>query len=397
MTKVFLICFLVATLSTRIFSIPVAPPPEAFKVFKQTPAPGPRITPYLKYQTEEAWREDELRRRKWEGIRNEKDVFQLQRKLRRELLEMIGELPEKKTPLNPRVTGTIQMTGFHIEKVIFESLPGVYVPALLYVPDDTRGPHPAVLVPCGHSADGKVHYQALCQRLVQHGYVVICWDPVGQGERSQFWDAKAKKSRYNLICAEHAVMGNLAYLAGANLARWEIWDGIRALDYLLTRPEVDPNRINITGTSGGGTQAILIAALDPRIKVVVPSCFITALPMRMYNRIFKDPDSDPEQDLFGMISEGLDHPGLLLLMYPRPVFIAAAVLDFFPIEGTHKTFREVASIYARFGHADRIAIAEGYHEHQYSVENQRAAIKFLDHFNGLPPANDLPAVKELDV
>ena len=75
---------------------------------------------------------------------------------------------------------------------------------------------------------------------------------------------KAGKSRYNLICAEHAVLGNLAYLAGTNLARWEIWDGIRAVDYLLTRPDVDSDRINITGTSGGGFQTALIAALDPQ-------------------------------------------------------------------------------------------------------------------------------------
>src|SRR2546426_3776955 len=395
MTKAFLTCILVATLSAHAFLSPVAPPPEAFRVFKQTPAPGPRITTYLKYQTEQAWREDDLRRREWEGIRNEKDVFQLQRELRRKLLEMIGELPAKKTPLNPLITGTIQMTGFHIEKVIFESLPGVYVPALLYVPDDTRGPHPAVLVPCGHSADGKVHYQALCQRLVQRGYVVICWDPVGQGERSQFWDTKAKKSRYNLICAEHAVMGNLAYLAGANLARWEIWDGIRALDYLLTRSEVDPHRINITGTSGGGFQAILIAALDRRIKPAAPSCYITALPMRVYNRIFADPDSDPEQDLYGMISNGVDHPGLLLMMYPRPVFVAAAVLDFFPIEGTHKTFREVENLYTRLWHADRIAMHEGYHGHEYSSENQEAAIQFLERLNQRPVRQGLPAVTEL--
>jgi Acetyl xylan esterase (AXE1) len=395
MSKAFLICVLAATVSGQALS-PVAPPPEAFRVFKQTPAPGPRITPYLKYQTEQAWREDELRRREWEGIRNEKDLFQLQRELRRKLLEMIGGLPERKTPLNPLVTGTIQMAGFHIEKLIFESLPGVYVPALLYLPDDTRGPLPAVLVPCGHSANGKVHYQALCERLVQRGYVVICWDPVGQGERSQFWDTKAGKSRYNLICAEHAVMGNLAYLAGANLARWEIWDGMRALDYLLTRPEVDPNRINITGTSGGGFQTILIAALDDRVKLAAPSCYITALPMRVYNRIFKDPDSDPEQDLYGMISNGIDHPGLLLLMYPRPVFMAAAVLDFFPIEGTHKTFREVADIYRRFYHGDRIAMTEGYHEHQYSPENQEAALYFMDHFNNLEPRHGLPPIKELD-
>src|SRR5690242_21617135 len=105
--------------------------------------------------------------------------------------------------------------------------------------------------------------------------------------------------------------------------------------------------------------------------------------MRVYSRMFKDSDSDPEQDLYWIISNGIDHPGLLLLMYPRPVFVAAAVLDFFPIEGAHKTVREITDIYGRFHHADRIAMAEGYHEHQFSPENQEAAMNFLDHFNGL--------------
>src|SRR5258707_161526 len=247
---------------------------------------------------------------------------------------MIGGLPAAKTDLHAQITGKIQMDGFSIEKLILQSLPEVYVTALVYLPDDRSKKHPAVLVRAGHAADGKFHYQALSQRLVGRGYVVISWDAVGQGERSQFWYATAGKSRYNLICGEHAVMGNLAYLAGANLARWEIWDGIRAVDYLLTRPEVDAERISITGTSGGGFQTALIAALDERIKVAVPSCYITAMPMRIGNRIFADPDSDPEQDLFGMISNGLDHPGLLLLMYPRPVLVAAAVVEFFPTYGT---------------------------------------------------------------
>ena len=373
------------------------PPPQAFRVLKkEVLSPGPRITPYLRHQAEQAWKQDEARQKAWETIRNEAGLLKMQDELRQKLLQMIGGLPTVKTDLHPVITGKVQMNGFVIEKLIFQSLPGVYVTALVYVPNDHTSKHPAVLVPAGHAADGKLHYQALSQRLAGRGYVVISWDPVGQGERSQFWDAKAQKSRYNLICAEHAVMGNLAYLAGANLARWEVWDGIRAVDYLLTRPEVDGERIGITGTSGGGTQTALIAALDRRIKVVVPSCYITALPMRMSNRIFVDPDSDPEQDLFGSVSNGVDHPGLLLLMYPRPVMVAAAVLDFFPIEGTRKTFREIQRMYTRFGHADGIALGEGYHQHQYSTENQHAALDFLDHFNQMPRREGLPPVKELD-
>jgi hypothetical protein len=140
----------------------------------------------------------------------------------------------------------------------------------------------------------------------------------------------------------------------------------------------------------------MIAALDQRIRAAAPSCYITALPMRVANRIFADPDSDPEQDPAGMIADGIDHAGLLVLMYPRPVFVAAAVLDFFPIEGTRATFREVARVYRRFGRGDRIAMTAGYHKHEFSVENQSAAIAFLDRFNGLSGRRDLPVTSTLD-
>ena len=172
-------------------------------------------------------------------------------------------------------------------------------------------------------------------------------------------------------------------------------DGIRAVDYLLTRDDVDGKHLAITGTSGGGFQALWIGALDPRIAAVLPSCFPTALPMRMANRIFEDPDSDPEQDPPGLVSEGIDHPGLLLLAYPRPVHVSAAVLDFFPIEGTRKTMREVAALYRRFGHGDRVALSEGYHRHQYSAENQARAFAFLDRAFGRPAHRGLGEAKTL--
>ncbi|MDR3752434.1 MAG: acetylxylan esterase [Terracidiphilus sp.] len=369
-----------------------APPAEAFRVFRAAQADGPQITPYLLYQTAHAWDEDGLRVERWSRVKNESDLLQLRGELRRSLLEMIGGLPTEKTSLHAEITGRVSGAGFHIEKLIYQSLPGFYVTALVYVPDNGEKLHPAILVPAGHSADGKNHYQALCERLVLRGYLVISWDPVGQGERSQFWDANAKRSRYNLICGEHAVMGNLAYLAGANLARWEVWDGMRAVDYLLTRPDVDGTRINITGTSGGGFQAALIGALDERIKVIIPSCYITALPMRVENRIFSDSDSDPEQDLFGLISKGVDHAGMLLAMYPRAVMVATATLDFFPVQGAHKSYAEVSSFYKRFGHGDRIEFAESYNRHEYSLKNQEAALSFLDRFNQMPVRHGQPPV-----
>jgi len=368
------------------------PTAEMLTVLGPPPETGARITPYLRFQLERAWAQDDARRERFASVRGEADLLALQADLRRKVVDLIGGLPPERTPLAPRVTGTIAGDGYRIEKVVFESLPGFHVTALLYVPDAPAGPRPAVLLACGHSPVGKAHppYQEIAIRLARRGYVVLCWDPVGQGERSQFWDVQRGRSRYNLVCGEHAVLGNLAVLAGTSLLRWEVWDGLRAVDYLLTRSEVDPHRISITGTSGGGLQSAWIGALDPRITVVIPSCYVTALPMRMANRIFEDPDTDPEQDPYGLVSEGVDHAGLLLLVYPRPLFVASAVKDFVPIEGARQTLHEVASFYRRFGHADRVGMTEGYHEHRYSLENQEAAFAFLDRFNEQPPRAGLP-------
>jgi dienelactone hydrolase len=384
-----------ATPMARAQEVPTA---EMLTVLDPPVEPGPRITPYLRYQIDQAWRQDDARRARFESVRTEADLLALRKEIRARLLEVIGGLPETRTPLNARVTGTVPMDGYRIEKVVFESLPGIHVTALVYVPDAPGGPKPAVLVPCGHAPDGKSfrNYQELSGQLARRGYVVISWDPVGQGERSQFWDAARGRSRYNLVCGEHAVLGNLACLAGTTLDRYMVWDGMRALDYLLTRPDVDATRIAVTGTSGGGFQSLYLGALDERIGVVAPSCFVTSLPMRMANRIFEDPDSDPEQDPYRLLSAGIDHPGLLLLVYPRPVILLAAVKDFFPIEGTRKTFREVAALYRAFGHGDRIEMAEGVHGHMYSPENRRAAFAFIDRFTGRPARTTLDPIKVLD-
>jgi len=374
---------------------PQAPTPEMLRVLAPQ-AEGPRITPYLAYQLERAWAFDAQRQERFARVKTEAELRTLQDELRRKALAIIGGLPQERSRLAARVVGSVAMEGYRIDKLVFESLPGLHVTALVYVPD-APGRKPAVLVACGHSELGKAYprYQEIAARLARRGYVVLCWDPVGQGERSQFWDAAKGRSRYNLICGEHAVLGNLATLAGTSLVRYMVWDGMRATDYLLSRDDVDAERVAITGTSGGGFQSTWIGALDPRIHAVLPSCFPTALPMRMANRIFEDPDSDPEQDPPGLVSEGVDHPGLLLLVYPRPLHVSAAVLDFFPIEGTRKSFREVASFYRRFGHADEVALSQGYHKHQYSDENQLRAFAFLDRVFGRPAHAGFDPVKTL--
>jgi dienelactone hydrolase len=376
---------------------PAAPPAEAFRVGTREPLDGPRVTPYLERQLDLAWTQDAARVAAWAAARDEAGVRRLQAETRAKALALIGGLPAERSALRASITGSVAMDGYRIEKLVFESQPGLHVTAVVYVPDAPAGPKPAVLLPCGHSPVGKAHpgYQEIGGRLARRGYVVLSWDPVGQGERSQFWDASRRRSRYNLVCGEHAVLGNLATLAGTSLVRYEVWDGIRAVDYLLSRGDVDPRRLSITGTSGGGCQSAWIGALDERIGVVAPSCFVTSLPMRMANRIFEDPDSDPEQDPPGLVSEGVDHAGLLLLAWPRPVHVAAAVKDFVPIEGARRTVRELRGLYRRLGQAERVGFAQGYHEHRYSAENQERAFAFLDRWNGQPARGGLAGVQVL--
>src|SRR5438105_234623 len=112
-----------------------APPAEAFRVLPST-TEGPEISAYLKYQTEMAWKEDDQRRKAWENIHTEKELLKVQDEIKKNLLTMLGGLPLEKTPLHAHVTGQIPMDGFHIDKLIFESLPGIYVTALVYVTDD---------------------------------------------------------------------------------------------------------------------------------------------------------------------------------------------------------------------------------------------------------------------
>ena len=395
-----LACCLLLTVAGA-FAVPVraaeAPTPEMLRVLAPQ-AEGPRITPYLAYQLERAWAFDAKRQERFAQVKTEADLLVLQDELRRKALAVIGGLPQEKTPLNARVMGSVADGRLpHRQARVREPAGHPRERARLRARgrcrSEARGA--ARLRPLAELGKAHPRYQEIAVRLARRGYVVLCWDPVGQGERSQFWDRARGKSRYNLVCGEHAVLGNLATLAGTSLVRYKVWDGMRAVDYLLTRDDVDGERLAITGTSGGGFQSTWIGALDPRIRAVLPSCFPTALPMRMANRIFEDPDSDPEQDPPGLVSEGLDHPGLLLLTYPRPLHVSAAVLDFFPIEGTRKSMREVASFYSRFGHADDVALSEGYHKHQYSDENQAHAFAFLDRAFGRPAREGFEPVKTL--
>ena len=200
------------------------------------------------------------------AIRDRAGAAKRQADVRRRILALIGGLPDYHGALNAQVTRTTRRDGFSIDHVRFESLPGYHVTANLYRPD-LPGRHPAILMSMGHWESGKAAGQLLSTHLARKGFVVLTYDPVGQGERQQAHDARLGRSLLGGATEQHFTNGPAAILMGQSVARYFIHDGMRAIDYLVSRPEVDPERIGATGCSGGGTQTTYIAALDAESRL----------------------------------------------------------------------------------------------------------------------------------
>jgi cephalosporin-C deacetylase-like acetyl esterase len=327
-----------------------------------------------------AARQEEKRRARFAAVKTKDDLQALQQELRETFLRLLDGLPEAKGAPPVKKTGRIDADDYLIEKLVYESFPGYFVSALLYRPKKITGALPGVLSPCGHSATGKAAdaYQILHVNLAKRGYVVLTYDPVGQGERSQFWDSEKGRSRFGLGCGEHAVLGNPLYFLGTSLARYRIWDGMRGLDYLTSLEEVDAKKVGCVGNSGGGTLTAYIAALDPRVAVAAICCYITTLRRRMGNRVPDDPDADPEQDIFGFVGDGIDHAGLLALRAPRPTLLGTARFDFFPIEGARETFAEAKKLFEVAGAGERIERAEAAEKHGLTLPLRTAVYEWFD-------------------
>ncbi len=302
---------------------------------------------------------------------------QRRRRQRAEFRQMLGEFPEP-TPLNPQVTGTIDREGYRIERVVYESRPCHHVTANLYVPDGD-GPFPGVLVPCGHSRNGKASaaYQAACIRMVRQGLIVLIFDPISQGERHQIAvlpppNAKVGSPRPSPT-VEHILVHPGALLVGRNTGHYILWDGIRSMDYLAGRPEVDAKRLGMSGNSGGGTMTTWQMAIDDRIVAAAPSCFITTL-QRIYEELGP---SDGEQQFPDMGLKGLDHADFLMMRAPRPTMILAARQDFFPFDGTLQAYDEAKRFFAVYGKADHVGLFVHDDKHGWSRPRRMAAERFM--------------------
>lgn len=295
-----------------------------------------------------------------------------------------GPLPEK-TPLQARITGVVEREAYRIEKVIFESRPGFLVTANLYLPKGRKLPLPGVIGTCGHSDNGKVAYQFFAQGLARLGYVVLIYDPIGQGERLQYPNQELK-SRYGAGVREHLHGGNQQFLVGEFLGTWRAWDGIRALDYLLSRPEVDPKQVGITGNSGGGTMTTWLCALDDRWTMAAPSCFVTTFRRNLENELPADTEQCPPRAL----ALGLDHSDFLAALAPKPIIILGQERDFFDGRGTVEAFERLKRLYALLGAEQNIALFVGPHPHGFSVENRKAMYRWFNRATGISAATTEP-------
>lgn len=305
-----------------------------------------QLTEYL---DQIAARDTAARRATVDAITTRAQAEARQATVRKKILALMGGLPAK-TPLNAKVVGETQAQGFRIEKVIYDSQPGFPVTALLYLPDAKPGQKaaklPAIVVAPGHGPMGKASDFGFASTFARNGFAVLSYDPIGQGERLQYPDPnKPGASLATRPTGEHGESGLQPTLIGDAVARYFAWDGMRAVDYLQSRPEVDPNRIGAFGCSGGGAMTALLGALDSRIKATGTACYTTSFDTLLP----AIGPQDAEQSIPNFIASGLDFPDWVELAAPRPYAIIATTEDMFPFAGAQKTEAEARRFYGLFG------------------------------------------------
>ncbi|MBM4035743.1 MAG: hypothetical protein FJ291_28725 [Planctomycetes bacterium] len=280
-----------------------------------------------------------------------------------ELQATLGLSPwPERAPLNARVTGRAEREGYTIENVVFESRAGFFVTANVYAPKGGPERKPAVIVVPGHAIpDGKNYniYRAGQLALVAHGFVVLSYDPIGQGERK-------------LPGCSHAV-GYPALLVGWTNEGFITWDTIRAVDYLVSRPDVDPKRLGLTGNSGGGENTFYAMPLEPRFAAGAACCFVCS-----FHAWVKDGGDHCICNHMPGILRHMEEFEIIGLNAPRPFLAANGAKDgIFPIAGARQTMERAAKVYAFGGAADRVRLFEAPLPHGWAQPMREAACGWL--------------------
>ena len=302
------------------------------------------------------------------------DWESFERQSRQELQDMLGLSPfPARTPLTATVTGTVEHEEFTVEKLHFQSIPGMYVTANLYIPKNLQDRAPAILYVCGHATvikDGynygaKVHYQHHPAWFARHGYICLIIDTVQLAEVEGIHHGLHRYNRWWWISRGYTPAGI------------EAWNGIRAIDYLQSRPEVATDQIGITGRSGGGAYSWWVAALDKRVKVAVPVAGVTDMEDHVVHGCVEG-----HCDCMYMVNTyGWDYPRVAALLAPRPLLLSNTDRDpIFPIGGVFRTYEQVRQVYEYLDAGDQFALHVTSGPHQDVQELRIHAFRWFDKY-----------------
>lgn len=324
------------------------------------------------------------------AVRSVSALHAYQAEVRRLFLDCIGGLPEPPpTPVH-RLTGRVDCGAYAIEKLLLAPREGTWLSANVYVPAHGEDRHPAVLVTVGHDDRGKAdpEYQYLAHRLAMSGFVVLVFDPLGQGERFEHYETALDFQPMQGCSGEHDLLDWKAKLLGRSLAGCFIQDGLCALDYLAARDDVDASRIGLTGHSGGGTQvSLLLMVAGERFACAAPCAYFTD------SRAMMEHGIDPDNEMLwpGSLSSGLDYIDFAAGIAPRPLLLLTNQHDFFPREGTLRTLSQARELWQAVGSDVLPEIATADSQHAYPASLARAATDFfLRHIGGQVAPEDTP-------
>ncbi len=332
--------------------------------------------PLLQWMDRVAQRQLDERERAIAAIQTREQAEQRQSLVRQELLRVLGGLPTHRGPLKAKVTGTLTRNGYVIEKVIFESLPGLLVTGNLYRPAKA-GKHPAVLIPAGHTQEGKPEMQVLAANLALQGFVALTYDPIGQGEREQTYLPQLGRALSGGGGNEHLELGARSLLLGQSVARYFIHDGVRALDYLVSRSDVDAARLGVAGCSGGGAITTYLGALEPRLKAASPGCHINS-----FRTLFTGPTPDSEMSLPSFLATGLDLADFYEVSAPLPWLLLATEGDYFTPAGAKPVYEEVRRWYGIYGAEERVRHFVGSGPHGTPKESREEIYRWMNRWLG---------------
>lgn len=285
---------------------------------------------------------------------------------------LFREMP-KKAVLNAQVTGVIVQDGYKIEKIIYQSFQNHHITANLYLPT-TTGKLPAVLLFCGHEDVSKAtkSYQKTAILLAKNGFVVFVIDPISQSERVQLIDENGK-SLTRGSTTEHTLLNLSSNLLGTSVAAYELFDNQCGLDYLLTRKEVNPSKIACLGNSGGAMQTIYFAAIDDRVKAIVPCSYLAS----RENTLATTGTADGCAQIPNEGALNLEMSDYLIAAAPKPILVLAGRYDFIDYNGTQQSYHDLKKVYTSLGHPEKLSLFTFDDGHGISKPKREKAVQWL--------------------